>query len=82
MGRNYIAERTIADPRERAAAKAAKKRHERQRHAAEAAALARYKERAKWCRAPGCDKPATGGEDGWWPCCSEACHNRWEDSLK
>lgn len=82
MGRNYITERTIADPRERAAAKAAKKRRDRQRRAAEAAALACAKERDKWCRASGCDKPATTGDDGWWPCCCEECHNRWESSLK
>ncbi len=77
MGRDYIGERTIADPRMRAAEQARRRRLAAQRRAAEAAALARYKERARWCRVPGCGQPSAGGVFGFWPCCSEACMQRW-----
>lgn len=82
MGRDYIGERTIADPRLRAAEKARRRRRAAQRRAAEAAALARYKERARWCTVPGCGQPSTTGENGFWPCCSEACMQRWEAELQ
>lgn len=82
MGRNYIAERTIADPRERAIAKRHKQDAARKRRAAEAKSLAAYLERTKWCQAPGCDQPAVGGEGGWWPCCCEECWEKWNSSLK
>lgn len=81
MGRNYIGERTIADPREKAANKVRKKRQEVKRQRAERAALAAYIERSRWCRRKGCEQLAVGGEGGWWPCCSEACHQAWFDSL-
>lgn len=82
MGRDYIGERTIADPRLRAAEKARRRHLAGQRRAAEAAALARYKERARWCTAPGCGQPRTTGENGFWPCCSETCMQRWEAELQ
>lgn len=82
MGRDYIGERTIADPRMRAAEQARRRRLAAQRRAAEAAALARYKERARWCRVPGCGQPSAGGVFGFWPCCSEACMQRWQEELQ
>jgi hypothetical protein len=82
MGRDYIGERTIADPRLRAAEKARRRRQAAQRRAAEAAALARYKERTRWCAVPGCGQPRSGGESGFWPCCSQACLQRWEAELE
>jgi len=80
MGRNYIAERTIADPRERAAAKSRKQRAAARQRANEASGLAAYLERSKWCKA-GCGQLAVGGVDGWWPCCSHACHESYLRSL-
>lgn len=82
MGRNYIAERTIADPRERAIAKRKKQEAAKRKKAREAKSLEQYLERAKWCQAKGCENLAKGGEDGWWPCCSEACWEKWNASLK
>lgn len=82
MGRNYIAERTIADPRERAVAKRHKKEVARKKKAQEEKSLASYLERAKYCRAKGCTNLAVGGEEGWWPCCSESCLDKWTASLK
>ena len=82
MGRNYIAERTIADPRERAIAKRRKSDAARKKKAQEAKSLAAYIERTKCCSAPGCKNLRTGGENGWWPCCSEACWERWNATLK
>lgn len=71
MGRNYIAERTWADPRERAAQKVLKRERERKRRATEAQGLAQYLERASVCWMKGCGKPS--GPD--WPsCCSESCY--------
>jgi len=76
MGRNYILERTIADPKARASHMGARMRARSKRLKAEQAALAAYRERARWC-ANGCGKfVATGDQDGngsWIPCCSEAC---------
>ena len=57
VGRNFIAERTWANPKERAAQKAAKAQRERQARAAEVQALAAVRERSKWCRVKGCGKP-------------------------
>ena len=74
MGRNFIAERTWADPKERAAQKALKAQRERQAKAADTQALAAYRERSKWCAVKGCDKPAA---NGWMGCCSEQCMNAW-----
>lgn len=82
MGRNYIGERTIADPRERAIAKRQKNEAARKKKAQEAKSLESYLERAKYCRAKGCSSLAVGGEEGWWPCCSESCHAKWTASLK
>lgn len=81
MGRNYIAERTITDPRERAIAKRQKKEATRKKKAQEAKSLAAYLERAKYCRNKGCTNLATGGEHSWYPCCSEACWEQWNASL-
>lgn len=82
MGRNYIAERTIADPRERAAARRRKIDAAKKKKSQEAESLAAYLERTKYCRNKGCTNIALGGEDGWWPCCSESCFERWNASLK
>lgn len=82
MARNYITERSWADPRERAIARRRKREAAKKRKAAEAVALAAYVERSKWCRAKGCQNLAKGGDDGWWPCCSEACFERWHASIK
>lgn len=82
MGRNYIAERTIADPRERAIAKRHKKEAAKKRKALEAKSLEQYLERVKFCHAKGCENLAIGGENGWWPCCCESCFERWSASLK
>ncbi|MGN5480238.1 hypothetical protein ACTMU2_35900 (plasmid) [Cupriavidus basilensis] len=76
MGRNYILERTIADPRTRAVHKTARKRAKVKRLQSERAATAAYLDRARWC-ANGCGKPVATGENGWTPCCSEACHGQW-----
>ena len=81
MGRNYIAERSYADPRERAVAKRRKKDAARKKKAQEARSLAAYLERDKYCRNKGCNNLAVGGEKGWWPCCSEACWEKWNASL-
>jgi hypothetical protein len=81
MGRNYIAERTIADPRVRAAVKRKKEADIRRRRAAEAASLASYVERSKWCKA-GCGNLAIGGVGGWWPCCSQECWSVWNEKLQ
>ena len=49
MGRNYISERTIADPRERAIAKRYKKEAANKKMAMEARSLEQYLERVKLC---------------------------------
>lgn len=85
MSRNYIRERTIADPKERATFKAERKRAKAKRLKAEQASIAAYLERAKWC-ANGCGKPvAAGDEDGngsWIPYCSEGCHGAWLEAVR
>lgn len=80
MGRNYILERTIADPTVRAAEKAARKLASARRLRSERVATAAYMERARWC-ANGCGKPVASGDDGWVPCCSEVCHCQWEAAV-
>lgn len=80
MGRNYIAEKTIADPRQRAAELAKRKREKDARRAVDRASLAAYLERSKWCRND-CGRLALGGPEGWYPCCSEACWSAWEATL-
>lgn len=82
MGRNYIAERTIADPRERAIAKRHKTEAAKRKKATEQKSLEQYLERTKYCQAKGCENLAVGGENGWLPCCSEACFERWHAGLK
>lgn len=82
MGRNFIAERTIVNPGERAIAQRKKQEAARKRKAREAKSLEQYLARAKFCRAEGCQNEAIGGEQGWWPCCSESCHARWSASLE
>jgi len=82
MGRNYIAERTIVDPRERAIEKRHKKEATKKKKLTEAQSMAAYLERAKRCRNKGCQNLAVGGEEGWYPCCCEACFNQWHASLK
>lgn len=71
MGRNYVAERTWANPRERAAQKALKRERDRKRHIAEALDDARYRERSSICSVKGCDKPSSLD---WMGCCGEQCH--------
>jgi hypothetical protein len=73
VGRNYIRERTISDPRERAADKKQRATKARQRRLAEAASIARFAERSKWC-ATGCGQPAS---PSWMGCCSEGCFQKW-----
>jgi hypothetical protein len=81
VGRNYIREWTIADPKARAADKAARKRASAKRLKAEQAALAAYLERVKWC-ANGCGQLAALGEGNWMGCCSEACFWQREEAVK
>lgn len=76
MGRNYISERAITDPVQRAE----RKRRKAKIAAAERAADAAYLERAKWCRT-GCGQPVTTSPVSWLPCCSEACWNAWNVEL-
>lgn len=82
MGRDYIGERTIADPKLRAAEKVRKQAAAKKKRIREQQGMAAYLERAKWCKAKGCDNLATTGEDGWWPCCSEECFWKWHERLK
>lgn len=82
MGRDYIGERTIADPRERAVERRRRRERTRERAAAARAALARYREKCRWCVVPGCGRPSATGEAGFWPCCSQACTQRWEVELQ
>lgn len=82
MGRNYISERTIADPRERAIVKRHKTDAARKKKIQEAKSIAAYLERTKYCRNKGCKNLPVGGEQGWYPCCSEACFDLWNASLK
>lgn len=82
MGRNYIAERTIADPRARATAQRAKRERQRTRAAADRASLAQYLARADQCAAPRCDKPAPAEGNAWWPCCCEECATAWAAELQ
>jgi len=81
MGRNYIGERTLWDPRQREAEKARRKRAAAKRRAAEQQGMAAYLERARWCHRKGCDQQAESQPGGWWPCCSEACYHAWFDAL-
>jgi hypothetical protein len=82
VGRDYIGERTIADPRERAVERRRSRERTRKRAAAARAARARYREKRRWCVVPGCGRPSTTGEAGFWPCCSQACTQRWEVELQ
>lgn len=70
MGRNYIAERTWADPKERAAQKVLKRERDRKRRAAEALGTAQYLERSSVCWVKGCGSPSC---IDWMGCCSESC---------
>ena len=81
MGRDYIGERTIADPRERAIEKRRRARAARERRVAEARALAAFKDRIRWC-IMGCGEPRQRLEDDWWPGCSEKCHIEWLAKLE
>ncbi|MBM5575855.1 hypothetical protein GKO28_18195 [Deefgea sp. CFH1-16] len=73
MGRNYISERTISDPKERAAHK---KKKQKLRLQADQTAKA-IVERNKFC-ANGCGQL----RDEWWmTCCSESCFNDWSHKL-
>ncbi len=71
MGRNYIAERTWANPKERAAQKALQRDRDRKKRAAEALGAALALERGSVCWVKGCDKPTS---PGWMGCCGEQCH--------
>lgn len=71
MGRNYIKERTWADPKERAAQKSLKRERQRKRRIAEIQSLKQYLKRSSVCWVKGCGKP-TNVE--WLDCCSELCH--------
>lgn len=82
MGRDFIGERTIADPRERAAGHARRRRQAAAQRRAEAAALLRYQARARLCHAAGCSRPASTGEESAYPCCSAACLTRWTAALE
>ena len=68
MGRNYIAERTYADPKARKAEKVRKAQRAVARKRADAAGVSAYLERTKWCSAK-CGQLA----GKWMNCCSEAC---------
>lgn len=71
MGRNYIAERTWADPKERAAQKALQRERNWERRVAEALADAAVRERLSVCWIKGCGKPTS---PDWIGCCGEQCH--------
>lgn len=71
MGRNYIAERTWADPKQRAAQKALKRQRNDKRSAAIALADTRIRERLSVCWVKGCGKLNPGD---WLHCCSEQCY--------
>lgn len=71
MGRNYIAENTWADPKERAAQKTLKRKRDRKRRAAAALGTAQALARSRVCWVKGCGK-STG--TGWMNCCSEQCY--------
>lgn len=77
MGRNYIAERTIADPRARATAQRVVRERLRKRAAADRASLAQYLARAGQCAATRCDTAASTEGNPWWPCCCESCATAW-----
>lgn len=70
-GRNYVAERTIADPRVRAAWKARKRELERKRRAAAALGDAKIAERLAVCWVRDCGNSVTGD---WMGCCSSECY--------
>lgn len=72
MGRNYIAERTWADPRERAAQKALKNERIRKKRAAESREAAAAQRRDAVCWVKGCDKRTV---PGWMGCCGEPCYH-------
>lgn len=76
MGRNYISERAITDPVQ----KAQRKRKKAKIAATERASLAAYLARAKWC-STGCGKPITTSPVSWFPCCSETCWKAWNAEL-
>jgi hypothetical protein len=82
MGRNHIIERTISDPRQRAASKRRKKLFAQLRANADKEFRAKLDLMMRGCHAPGCSNMAVGGEDGWWPCCSEQCFLSWTNSLE
>jgi hypothetical protein len=71
VGRNYIAERTWADPKQRAAHKAVQRERDRMQRTADALGAAQYRERSRVCWVKGCDKPSS---PDWMGCCSEQCH--------
>ena len=77
MGRNYIAERTIADPRARATAQRVKRERQRKSAAADRAGLAQYLARAGQCAASHCNATAPPEANPWWPCCCESCATAW-----
>ena len=82
MGRNYITERTVADPRARATARRQKRERQRASAAADRAALARYLARSGQCAAPRCGADAPTGDNPCWPCCCEACSQAWNLDLQ
>ncbi len=71
MGRNYIAERTWANPKERAAQKTLQRERVRKKRSAEALGDAMVRERLSVCWIKGCGKPTS---PGWMGCCGEQCH--------
>ena len=72
MGRNYIAERTIADPRVRAATKVRMRELERKRRVAEARGAAQIAARLELCWVRNCGNSVTGD---WMGCCNAECYN-------
>lgn len=72
MSRNYIAERTIADPKERAAWKTRKRELERKRRSAAALGAAQIAARLEVCWVRTCGKSVNGE---WMRCCSAECYN-------
>lgn len=79
MGRNYIAERTIADPKERAAWKTRTRELERKRRAAAALGAAQIAARLEVCWVRTCGKSVTGE---WMGCCSAECYDAMLRELK
>ena len=72
MGRNYIAERTIADPKARAAWKARMRELERKRLAAATLGAAQIASRLEVCWVRNCGNSVTGE---WMSCCSAECYD-------